>query len=158
MWFQIHGRTLERLAPGILLILPLLMGGCRSVGYYTQAVKGHCQIVARQTSCAALLSDTNTPPELRAKLQLARELCTFAEHKLGLPAHGAYQRYADLSRPFVVWNVYAAPAFSLEAKTWWYPFVGSLDYRGYFTENGARKCADLLEARGFDVYVEGVEA
>ncbi len=141
-----------------LLALAALLSGCSSLGYYAQAVKGHWQIVARQTSCAKLVAAPETPAELKTQLELARRLCAFAETQLGLPAHGAYRRYADLDRPYVVWNVYAAPEFSLEARTWWYPFVGSLDYRGYFSERGARNHAAELAAKGFDVYVEGVEA
>jgi predicted aminopeptidase len=57
-----------------------------------------------------------------------------------------------------VWNVQAAHRFSLEPKTWWYPVVGSLDYRGYFSEDAARACAQRLAARGFDVCVDGVDA
>ena len=64
----------------------------------------------------------------------------------------------DLHRPYAVWNVCAAPEFSLEPKTWWYPIVGSLDYRGFFSERDARKYADILDGKGFDVSVDGVEA
>jgi predicted aminopeptidase len=143
---------------GGLSALAVLLGGCGSLGYYAQAVKGHCQIVSRQKSCVKLIANTNTPPELRARLQLAAELCAYADTRLGLPANGAYTEYANLDRPYVVWNLYAAPEFSLAAKTWWYPFVGSLDYRGYFNESMARSHAGKLARQGFDVYVEGVEA
>lgn len=71
----------------------------------------------RQRSCEKLVADPATSPELKVRLEQADALCRFAATELGLPAHGAYRRYADLGRPSVVWNVYAAPAFSLEAKT-----------------------------------------
>jgi len=95
---------------GSLFALASVLCGCSSVGYYAQAVKGHCQMVAHQTSCEKLLSSTNTEPALRARLELAGVLCAFAGDHLNLPSHGAYQRYADLQRPYVVWNVYAAPS------------------------------------------------
>ena len=139
-------------------MLATLLSGCSSVSYYAQAVKGHCQIVSRQKSCDKLLAHPNTAPGLKARLELAAELCAFAEDELGLRTHGAYRRYADLERPYVVWNVYAAPKYSLEPRTWWYPFVGSLDYRGYFTEAMAGNYAAKLAGQGVDVYVEGVEA
>lgn len=153
-----NGRAPDLRQFGILLGLTTLLSGCSSVGYYAQAVKGHCDVVSRQKSCEKLIADTNTPPELQTRLELAGDLCEFAERELGLPSKGAYRRYADLERPYVVWNVYAAPKFSLEPKTWWYPFVGSLDYRGYFTEEAARRYADRLARKGSDAYVEGVEA
>jgi predicted aminopeptidase len=46
----------------------------------------------------------------------------------------------------------------LEPKTWWYPFVGRLAYRGYFSEKSAQDSGDRLRKKGFDVYVDGVEA
>src|SRR5207244_11558576 len=40
----------------------------------------------------------------------------------------------------------------------WYPLVGSFEYRGYFSEKGARNYGQRLETNGWDVYVDGVEA
>jgi predicted aminopeptidase len=85
-------------------------------------------------------------------------LRSFAEKDLKLSVDGHYQKYVDVHRPFVVWNVEAALEFSLEPKTWWYPFAGSLEYRGYFSEQGARGYAARLQKQGYDVYVGGVEA
>jgi len=58
----------------------------------------------------------------------------------------------------VVWNVEAAPEFSMEPKTWWYPVLGSLSYRGYFSKAGATNYAGYLRAKGYDVSVGGVSA
>jgi predicted aminopeptidase len=52
--------------------------------------------------------------------------------------------------------VYAAPEFSVEAKSWWYPFVGTAKYRGFFDERMAREKAAELKRQGYDVYVGGV--
>jgi predicted aminopeptidase len=149
----------RRLVTVTLLLTSLAaLTGCQTVSYYAQAVRGHCQVLARRQSCEKLIADPETPAELKAKLRLAGEICDFAKGELRLPANGHYQRYADVGRRYVVWNVTASPEFSLESKTWWYPVVGSLDYRGYFAESGARKYAVGLSQKGFDSYVEGVEA
>src|SRR5207253_9039726 len=66
--------------------------------------------------------------------------------------------YVDVHRPFVVWNVEAAPEFSLEPKSWWYPLLGRLDYRGYFSKKAAQKYSDWLTRKGYDVFMGGVEA
>ena len=58
----------------------------------------------------------------------------------------------------MVWNVFAAPEFSVQAKQWCYPIVGCVAYRGYFVESAARRYADGLRAQGFDVAVDGVAA
>lgn len=132
--------------------------GCHTLGYYAQAVKGQYQIVAHRERIDKVIADSRTPAALREQLQLVQRLRAFAGKDLKLPAEGHYLKFTDLHRPYVVWNVQAAHRFSLEPKTWWYPVVGSLDYRGYFSEDAARACAQRLAARGFDVCVDGVDA
>jgi predicted aminopeptidase len=145
------------LAPALLLAL-LAMSGCQTLSYYSQAIKGHYQVVAHEQKIKKLLADPQTPAPLKAKLELVQNLRAFARKDLQLPVDGHYEKYADVHRPFVVWNVEAAPEFSLEPKTWWYPFVGSLEYRGYFSERDAQKYAASLEKKGYDVSVGGVTA
>jgi len=138
--------------------LVLIVTGCRSVGYYQQAISGQYEILAKRQSIPKLLARKDTRPALREKLELVMALRQFAEHDLNLKADGHYVCYADLGRRFVVWNVYAAPEFSLEPKKWWYPVVGSLKYRGFFSEKDARACGDRLARQGYDVHVGGVDA
>ncbi len=142
----------------LLLALMLLGTGCQSVSYYTQAARGQLEIWRKQQPIPSLLSNLATPVALKERLALVLELRAFAGTNLHLPARGQYLRYADLGRPFVVWNVYAAPELSLDPKAWWYPVVGALDYRGYFSESAARAHAVRLKQQGFDVHVGGVTA
>lgn len=141
-----------------IALLALAGGASGCSTFYGQAIRGQWQLLAGAESIPRLIARTNTPPELRSKLELVLRLRAFAERELKLKPNGHYRRYVDVGRRFVVWNVYAAPEFSLEDKTWWYPVVGSLSYRGYFREDLARRCAGRLAARGWDVCVGGVEA
>jgi predicted aminopeptidase len=143
--------------PAIALVL-VGVSGCQTFSYYTQAAKGQYQILAHQRPIEKVLADPQTPSPLRDKLQLVLALRAFAQTDLKLPVDSHYRKYVDVHRPFVVWNVEAAPEFSLEPKSWWYPFVGSLDYRGYFSERGATNYAARLRQKGYDVDVGGVEA
>jgi len=138
----------------LLIVLP----GCQSLSFYSQAIKGQCNIYLSQRPIKATLADPKVPGEVKEKLGLILELREFAEKELNLEANGHYLKYADLHRRFVVWNVNAAPEFSLEPKRWWYPVVGRLKYRGYFSEKMARKYGADLQKDGYDVYVGGVEA
>jgi predicted aminopeptidase len=149
------GGLLAKAAP---LLLLLVLTGCQQVQFYSQAVRGQLDVLARRQSIDGLLANSNTPPELRARLELLNELREFARTRLHLPVDGHYQAYADLHRPFVVWNVEAAPEFSLQAKSWRYPLVGSLEYRGYFHRADATNYARALHRAGYDVVVGGVQA
>src|SRR5689334_10179820 len=149
-----------RRAKNWLLVVPLAalvtLPGCTSIGYYMQAVRGEYQILRHRQSIDKLIADPQTPARLRQQLQLVQQLRAFARTELKLPVDKSYEKYADVHRKYVVWDVQAAPEFSLEPKTWWYPFVGRLAYRGYFSEKSARECGQDLARKGFDVYVDGV--
>jgi len=146
-----------------LLVLMLLavvgiVSGCQTIGFYAQAIKGQYQIFAHQRPIDKLIADPKTDPALKTQLELLEQLRLYADKELKLPVNGHYRKYTDVHRRYVVWNVQAASRFSLEPKMWWYPLVGSLEYRGYFSESGARDYAQRLLAKDYDVCVEGVEA
>lgn len=134
--------------------LCVLLGGC----YLVQAGTGEYRLLHARVPIATLLAAPNTPSALRARLEEVHAAREFASRELGLPDNGSYRSYADIGRPFVVWNVVAAPEFSLRPKRWCFPVAGCVAYRGYFHEDKARSLALGLEARGFDVLVEGVPA
>ena len=75
-----------------------------------------------------------------------------------MPDNGSYLAYAELNRPAVVWNVFAAPVFSVEPKAECFPFTGCVSYRGFYSEADARRHAEKLRADGYDVHVGGVPA
>jgi predicted aminopeptidase len=143
---------------GLLILLLTAFSGCQTFSFYRQAIHGQYQLFAHQRPIEKVIADPATPARLKEKLQFLQQLRTFAEQTLKLPVDGHYRKYVDVHRPFVVWNVEAAPEFSLEPKTWWYPLVGSLEYRGYFSERGARDYALKLRDKGLDVHVGGVSA
>jgi predicted aminopeptidase len=147
------------LALSILLSgLAPVLAGCESIAYYRQAIGGQLEILGAARPVDAWLADPSTPPELRARLDLARRIREFASRELGLPDNKSYTSYADLGRPFVVWNVFAAPEFSVAPKKECFPFTGCVSYRGFFSEQDARRHAERLRAEGYDVYVGGVPA
>jgi predicted aminopeptidase len=154
-----QGRRARLAMVGLLCLgLVVCFSSCQAFGFYGQAIAGEFQILAREKSTKSLMADPATPPKLKAKFEQVMKIRQFAAEELKLPADGAYVKYTDLHRPFVVWNVNMAPALSLEPKTWWFPVVGNASYRGYFNETNARRYAAGWEKKGWDVYVVGVEA
>jgi predicted aminopeptidase len=57
-----------------------------------------------------------------------------------------------------VWNVTAAPAYSLDLKTWCFPVTGCVGYRGYYQESQARAEAAELAQEGYETNVYPVTA
>ena len=126
--------------------------------WYAQALNGQIQLMSQREEIEALIDQPSTAPELREKLRLALEIRAFASQELGLPDNASYTRYVELGRDAVVWNVIATPEFSLQPKTWCYPLVGCLAYRGWFRQEKADRQARSLAERGFDTRVSPVAA
>lgn len=142
----------------VALLAALLLAGCGNFSYYLQSVHGQLDIWRREKPVAQLLGDPALQPQLKAQLERALRIREYASRELGLPENRSYRSYADLGRPFVVWNVFAAQEFSVEARQWCFPVAGCVAYRGYFAEAEARAHAKQLAAAGEDVYVGGVPA
>jgi predicted aminopeptidase len=142
----------------VVLAATGLLAGCSAIGYYAQAIGGHLEVVRLARPVAEVMTDPVTPPALRLKLAHALEARDFASRELHLPDNGSYRRYADLGRPFVVWNVIAAPEFSVTPVEACFPFAGCVAYRGWYSELRAREDAAERRAQGFDVRVGGVPA
>jgi predicted aminopeptidase len=140
------------------LALTLLLAGCASPGYYLHAVSGQVELLNKRRPVEEVLNDPATTPLTRQQLELVRRLRDFASRELSLPDNKSYRTYADLERPFVVWNVFATPELSLEPKQWCFVFAGCVAYRGYFAHDKAEQFAAGLEQDGYDVYVGGVPA
>ena len=143
----------------LALLIPLLTGGCSELSYYAQAIDGHLSLMRERQPVQQLLDAADTPPELRQQLQLSTELLHFAHTRLHLPDNGSYRNYIRTDGPYVVWNVYAAPALSLEAMQWCVPLVvGCTVYRGWFDATKAKQQAQQLQQQGYDTFVGGVTA
>lgn len=134
-----------------------MLEGCGTL-YVAQAARGQWQVMRERRPIAEVLADPDTPPGLRAKLETVSEAREFASRELALPDNGTYRSYADVRRQYVVWNVVAAPEFSVTPRRWCFPIAGCVAYRGYFSEERARAFARRLEGEGLDVAVDGVAA
>ena len=150
------GRRLAGRLAGLLLAA--LLVGCADTGYYAQSVGGHLKLMLAARPVDDWLADAHTSATLRARLGLAQQVRRFSVTELHLPDNASYQRFADVQRRYVVWNVVAAPALSLELKTWCFPVAGCVGYRGYFAEADAQALATELRAQGLEASVYGVPA
>jgi predicted aminopeptidase len=134
------------------------LAGCSTVGYYWQSVSGHLHMLQAARPVSDWLQDSQAPERLKTRLALSQEIRSFAVRELHLPDNASYKRYADLQRSAVVWNVVAAPPFSLKLKTWCFPVAGCVGYKGYFDEAQAKAEASRLAAEGLEVSVYPVPA
>ncbi len=145
---------MRALLPALLIIAIPGMSGC----YLSHVTAGQMELASRRVPINDLLSDSAIDQKLRRQLELVQQARAFSIDSLRLPDNDSYSQYADLGRPFVVWNIFAAAEFSLEPETSCFLFVGCLAYRGYFEEELAQRRSRELVAEGFEVHVGGVAA
>lgn len=135
-----------------------LLGGCSTLGYYGHLAEGEMAVLRARKPIAQLVEDPATPAALRTRLQLALRARAFASDTLKLPRNKSYTTYADIHRPFVMWNVFATPALSLKPVEHCFPIAGCVAYQGFYHQGRANALAGRLAKQGDDVWVGGVPA
>lgn len=153
---RISQRTI--LVAVLITILLTTVEGCTTLSFYTQAIVGQTSLLWQRKDIKLIIDDPATDEHTREKLELVVRVLAYAEHELSLPVDDAYSTYVATGNPYIVWNVFAAPEFSLEMELSCYPIVGCVSYQGYFKEEGAQRFASGLRDQGRDVFVGGVAA
>jgi predicted aminopeptidase len=139
-------------------MLLISLSGCADLGYYLHVANGQLDLISKRRPIAQVVTDEETPDHLRQQLELVLKVRRFAFDQMHLPESGSYDSYADLGRPWVVKNLFAAPEFSVDPVRWCYPVAGCTRYRGFFDEARLDDFVAGLEASGHDVYVASVAA
>ncbi len=126
--------------------------------YIARAAWEEAKILARRRSIPELVEDGQTPPPIRAKLQLVLAARAFAEDSVGLRAGDSFTTYSQLDSDTLVLVLSGAYRDRLERYTWWFPVVGRVPYKGFFDADQAKSAARELESRGFDTYLRPASA
>lgn len=142
----------------VALVLALLVAGCANFTYYLQSVRGQIDIWSRTRDIEALIASPDTAHALRERLREVLSMREYASAELGMPRNESFRSYANLERPYAVWNVFAASEFSIEPRQWCFLFAGCVGYRGYFRKSDAERFAARIAGEGDDVFVGGVPA
>src|ERR1700741_3160248 len=97
-------RMLTDTARGAALLAVVLLAGC-ATPYVMQAAEGEWHVLHERVPIEKVLAGSHTPAAVRAQPEQVRPAREFASRELGLPDNDAYRSYADIGRPYVVWNV-----------------------------------------------------
>jgi predicted aminopeptidase len=137
-----------------LALLPhlLTLAACSPL-YVLRAGYEEARILWRREPITRLLADPELGKATRAQLELVLAVRAFARDDLGLRVGGSYSSYARVDPDQMVSVVAAAPRLQLVPYTWWFPIVGRVPYKGFFSAAAAEQEAESLERRGFDTLV-----
>jgi predicted aminopeptidase len=125
----------------------LLLAGC----YLGAQALGQARILLSRTSIDSLIADPSTPDGTRSKLRLVRELKEFGEREMGLAPSDNYEDFHDTSGRPITYLVTACAKHEFRPYTWWFPVVGEVPYKGFFSFDDAVAEAKRLEALDLDV-------
>ena len=145
-------RYLSIRAVALTLACAAILAGC-DVSYLTRAAYEEGRLLWRRKPITQELAQPDLAADTRAKLETVLAVRKYAANELGLNVGGAYQSVTPVDQGAIVWVVMAAPRDSLTPYTWWFPIVGNVPYRGYFSKDSARTEAAAMESNGFDTYV-----
>ncbi|WP_414691457.1 aminopeptidase [Noviherbaspirillum sp.] len=135
-----------------------LTAGCAQLGYFVQAAHGQLSLLSEARPIDDWIASPDTEDKLRGKLSRVKQIRAFAARELDLPDNDTFTTYADVKRPFVMWNIVATPELSLKPLQWCFPVAGCVNYRGYYSKDDAQAYAAQLRAERYDVEVSGVPA
>ena len=142
----------------IAAMLGIALTGCSALGYYAHLAAGEMAVLRARVPIRKVIANPDVDPALRERLELALRARAFASDILKLPRNGSYTTYADIHRPFVMWNVFATPALSLQPVEHCFLISGCVAYQGFYHHDRAEALADKLKRQGDDVWVGGVPA
>lgn len=134
-------------------ILSFGLSGC----YLGHLAVGQTQLLRARRPLDQVMAAPDTPPELRASLELVGEARRFARN-IGLEVGGQYTSYVDWPGDRVVTTLVATRPGSVEPAGFWFPFLGRVPYKGYFDPARAEAAAERLREDGLDVCVSAVPA
>ena len=130
------------------LILSLILTGCYVM---KQAYHLHYDLHYNRQPVDHVISQNQGSPAIVDKLSYVKKIMNFAE-KNGVFGEGAYEHVVINKEKYVSYLVYAAYPDRLQAKTHWFPFVGTVPYIGFFKEADRNEYADSLAQEGYDIY------
>lgn len=143
---------IHRLRGASLVSLLLLGSGCSPV-YLLSLGYGQARLLQARIPVQQALNDGTLSPDEREKVRLVLEVKAYTEEKLGLKPTQNYIHFVRLKEGAVCYVLSASPVDRLEPYQWWFPIVGKVPYKGFFSKQAAQKAKEKLERQGYDTYL-----
>ena len=150
-------KIIKRLVLGILIVIVIgLVWQHELVEYGIGQGLGQFKILAGAKPIDTFLQDPAFPDSLKQKIRLIQEIRRFAIDSLGIHDSDNYTTLYDQHGKPLLWIVTACEPYRLKAKTWSFPFVGEVSYKGFFEKQKLEAAETELRAAGYDTEVDEV--
>ncbi len=148
--------------PRVVLALATvsLVASCAACSpvYVVKAGIAEARILRARRPIPEVLADSATDAATRGKLAYVLEARRFAAEQLGIDVGESYTMFTQLDQDTLALVVQAAAKDQLAPVTWWFPIVGRVPYKGFFSVEDALEAESDLQAEGYDTWVRPTAA
>jgi predicted aminopeptidase len=144
--------------PIVFFLLSIFLLSACSPTYILRAAYEEGKILWRRQPIEGALKKPDLDPKTREQFKLVLDVREYARDQLKFNVKGSYSSYSFVDRENLTYVLMAAPKTELRSYTWWFLFIGSVPYRGYFSEEEARAEAERFEKEGYDIYIRTAPA
>ena len=134
-----------------ILFLTLLFQNC--IPYLYHVSTEQAKIILNRKEIPQVIESEKEEEITKSKLKLIQKVREFAVKEIHLNPKGGFEYFTKLDREEVGWNVSASYPLKFESYTWWFPFAGTVPYKGYFELSRAKEEEKYLIEKGFDTRV-----
>jgi predicted aminopeptidase len=142
----------------LILFLILTVGYFSEIIYGIRQLQGQLKIIKGSIELDEYLANPSKPDSIKQKLGLVTRVKEFSINILEFNSTDNYTSVYDQKGEDILWVLTASLPFKLEPKTWKFPFLGEVTYKGHFNLHRAIQEARELEKENWDVNVRTVTA
>jgi predicted aminopeptidase len=140
-----------------LVALVALVSSLTSGCYLGHLAAGQVRLLCAREPLDAARARSDLAPGVRERLDLVPDVRAFAA-TLGLDVGAQYTSYAPWPDDRIVTAVISTRPGEIEPAGAWFPIVGTVPYKGFFSRERAEREAEGLRAEGRDVCLAAVPA
>jgi len=140
-----------------VIFCALSMSAACSPGYVVRAAYEQGKILSAREPIETILTSDRISSDEREKLIVVSSARAHAI-SLGLTPGRAFTYFTRLDRDVLAWVVIGCRQDAFSPYTWWFPFVGTVPYKGFFDHEDAVAEAQTLQTKGFETSVRPTEA
>ena len=145
------------LGAGAVVLVTSLASACSPI-YVIRAGIAEAKILRARRPIPEVILDPTTDERTKTKLTFVMEARNYAIDVFGLDVGRSYTSFSQLESDTLALVLSAAHRDQLTPKTWWFPIVGTVPYKGYFDEDNAIEEQEKLEEDGFDTFLRPTAA
>ena len=151
----------ESLMGKFLYFIPLallsLACGCANTLYVVKLGWHRASVACHSVAVREVLENPSTASSEKEKIRFIQDVKRYGEERLGLKKTRNYTTYFETKGP-ILYSVVACEKDRFQLRTWSFPIVGEVTYKGFFTQEDAQAEKWSLEKEGLDASVQQVSA